>query len=406
MTFPACSHALKIRRAGSHHVGTLRWLAAEPFRLFFLSGTLLGIAGVVLWPFFYLQWLAFYPGISHARVMIEGFGGGFVLGFLGTAGPRILSAPKLTPLELMSLFALHFAAGTSHLLGMKRWGDALFIAALLLFATCLGWRMLFRAASSPPPAMLLAAIGLACGCVGALLWLLPASLESASLHRLAGLLLYHGFLLGPVMGVGSFLFPRLLGGGFGDPADAVERRRAWRRTTLIAIGLLASFAVEVWCHAITGVLLRATVFALALAGIAWRRPSNAAPAGTLANALRGWCLPLALAGIVAPALSYPRHTGLEHLFFVSGIGLLCLIVGSRVLFGHSGMLSGFAHRSWIARILVALVVIAAFTRMSVEIWPTLIVSHHIYAALLWAIASGMWLFWHARRFFKKDPDAD
>ena len=65
---------------------------AEPFRIFFPLATLFGLSGVSLWPLFFLGLHKFYPGPMHARLMIEGFLGGFVIGFLGTAGPRLLSA--------------------------------------------------------------------------------------------------------------------------------------------------------------------------------------------------------------------------------------------------------------------------------------------------------------------------
>ena len=65
-----------------------RW-ASEPFRLFFPLGILAAVAGVMMWPLLYAGHLGFYPGEAHARVMIEGFMGAFVLGFLGTAFPRL-----------------------------------------------------------------------------------------------------------------------------------------------------------------------------------------------------------------------------------------------------------------------------------------------------------------------------
>ena len=62
---------------------------AEPFRIFFPAGILIGMAGVALWPAYYFDRTAAYPSISHARLMIEGFMASFIIGFLGTAGPRI-----------------------------------------------------------------------------------------------------------------------------------------------------------------------------------------------------------------------------------------------------------------------------------------------------------------------------
>ena len=66
-----------------------RMVLEEPYRVFFPLGMLAGIWGVLMWPMFYAGWLKFYPGEAHTRMMIGGFMGAFVLGFLGTAFPRL-----------------------------------------------------------------------------------------------------------------------------------------------------------------------------------------------------------------------------------------------------------------------------------------------------------------------------
>lgn len=66
--------------------------------------------------------------------------------------------------------------------------------------------------------------------------------------------------------------------------------------------------------------------------------------GTLANALRIWCIPLAAAGLLAPVF-FIQRVALEHLLFIGGFGLVCLIAASRVIFGHSGAVEKFANRS-------------------------------------------------------------
>lgn len=384
----------------------LTWLGQEPFRVFFLSGILFSIAGVALWPLFYGGWLGFYPGVSHARIMIECFGGAFVFGFLGTAGPRILSAPRLTPWELAGLVLLHLGSGVGHLLALTVWGDRLFLALLAGFCATLGTRLIFFRRSPPPPPLLLAGTGLLCGLAGTVLWLNPASLTDAKVHQLAGLLLYQGFLLAPIMGVGVFLFPRLLGGDFGEPTPGSATRRALLQTLLATAALLASFCVEVWVDARAGLLLRAAAFGIALAQVRWRRAPNAPPPGTLASALRAWCLPLAFLGLLASAFDFARHVALDHLLFIGGFGLLCLIVASRVLFGHSGNLPGFARKSWIARSIVFLIVLAALTRASADFKASIQISHYKYAAWSWIIAALAWATWHARRFFQEDRSPD
>ena len=208
------------------------------------------------------------------------------------------------------------------------------------------------------------------------------------------------------MGVGVFLFPRLLGGDFGEVAPGSATRRALLQTLLAAVLLLSSFGIEVWVEQRAGQLLRAAAFVVALAQVRWRRAPASPPPGTLASALRAWCLPLALLGLIAPAFAYSRHVALDHLLFIGGFGLLCLIVASRVLFGHSGDLPGFARKSWIARGIVLLVVLAALTRASADFQASIQLSHYKYAAWSWIIAGLAWSLWHARRFFQKDPSPE
>ncbi len=401
MSFPACRHA---KRKPRNFVNPLIWLGSEPYRLFFLSAILFSIGGVALWPMFYHGQLMFYPGVSHARVMIEGFGGGFVVGFLGTAGPRMLTAPKLKPWELIPLFLLHLGSGICHLRGENIWGDRLFLALLVCFMLALAVRLIWFRRDLPPPPLLLAATGLLCGLAGTVMWLNPAWFAVNGIYRLASLLLYQGFLLGPVMGVGIFLFPRLLGNSFGEPAPGADSRRSWRHMIIAAVMMVASFGVEIWVQPAAGFILRTVAFVFAISHVRWILQPGAARIGTLANALRLACIPLALAGLIAPVFFFSRHVAVDHLLFIGGFGLVCLIAGSRVLFGHSGSVERFANRSWIARGIVFATVLAALTRVSADFLPRVTATHYEYAAWSWAAGAVLWTLWHSMRFFKKDLD--
>ena len=61
----------------------------EPFRVFFPLALIMGVLGVCLWPLYYGGCLSYYPMLTHARVMVECFVGGFALGFLTTALPKM-----------------------------------------------------------------------------------------------------------------------------------------------------------------------------------------------------------------------------------------------------------------------------------------------------------------------------
>src|SRR5436305_5997121 len=108
-------------------------LGEEPFRIFFPTGLLLGALGVSLWVLYYSGVAIPYPNVTHARLMIEGFMASFIFGFLGTAGPRLTSAPAFSFAELATIFTLDLLAAGTHLGGAHRAGDILFLLCLLMF---------------------------------------------------------------------------------------------------------------------------------------------------------------------------------------------------------------------------------------------------------------------------------
>lgn len=396
--FPACKHKKHKARGPRKH--GLRWLASEPYRVFFASGAMWSIIGVSLWPLFYAQMIGFYPNFVHARIMIEAFGGAFVVGFLGTAGPRMATAPKLTPPELLWLFVLHQACGISDLTLHLAWGDAFFVALLVSLMLCLVIRVIRFRKEAPPPQMLLALTGLACGIAGAAMQLSPATLMDPQRLRLANLLLYQGLLLPPVLGIGSFVFPRMLGGDFGDPKTAAQSRAKLVRSIITAFMIVMSFFYEAAGQIVLGYAVRATVAAVyLLIEVRWKTSQS----GSLTTGLF-WALIIGWLGIVLAPFHYAQHVSIEHLIYIGGFGMLMLIVGSRVLFGHSGDLEGFFVKSKWVRFLIFLGVLAATTRATPAWVPSTTVSHHIYAAWTWGLVSLFWLLWHRRRFMKRDEE--
>ena len=115
----------------------------EPFRIFFPAGLFIGLAGVALWPFFFLGLIETYPSISHARLMVQGFLTCFIFGFLGTAGPRVMSVRHFSRSEILRLLILLLASCILHLRAFHALADGLFALTLIAFAISLGRR--FRA---------------------------------------------------------------------------------------------------------------------------------------------------------------------------------------------------------------------------------------------------------------------
>lgn len=133
---------------------------------------------------------------------------------------------------------------------------------------CLIIRALRFRKEALPPQMLLALTGLGCGIAGAV----PMHTEmDLARFRLVGLLLYQALLLPPVIGIGLFVFPRMLGGDFGDPKTAAQSQAKLLRAIVAAVLLVGSFFIEAHGLVAVGYALRAIVaIGYLLIEVRWR----------------------------------------------------------------------------------------------------------------------------------------
>src|SRR4030095_10655264 len=193
--------------------------AGEPFRVFFPLGLILGSIGVALWPLFVWHTINFYPRDAHLRLMIEGLMGSFIIGFLGTAGPRLLGARPFAAIETYSLLALQLVSASLHLNQKRNLGDAVFLVTLILFLSFVARRARTRQ-DLPPPNFVLVVLGFVNAILGIILIFVARRVTNgAFFDQLGSLLLNEGFVLFPILGVGAFFFPKLLGGAKPEPAD-------------------------------------------------------------------------------------------------------------------------------------------------------------------------------------------
>ena len=184
-------------------------ICQEPFRIFFPAGALLGVLGVSLWVLYYLGVAIPYPNVAHARLMIEGLMASFIFGFLGTAGPRITSAPHFSLSEVGVIFTFDLLAAGAHAGDAHRIGDICFVICLLAFTRALVKRFQQRK-DSPPPNFVLVALGLVSGIIGATLVAWSEDAQYSRTYQFGSALLNECFVLLPVLGVAPFFIGRLL----------------------------------------------------------------------------------------------------------------------------------------------------------------------------------------------------
>lgn len=376
----------------------------EPYRVFFPLGVLAGIRGVLLWPMLYAGMLPFYPAEAHTRIMIGGFMGAFVAGFIGTAFPRLTGHQKWSAGEFLVLLGLWGIAMTSYSRNHVAAGDAAFSAMLLALLAAMAGRWIFGNRDTPPPGFVLAFAGIL-GAAVATAFLASNPAPSPVRWQWARLWLFQGFPLLPLMGIGPYVLPRFFGMESRHSFDDSPRPPAgwWRRAiAAIIAGLLviAGFALEVHGKAMAGQLLRAAVilvwFAIEVPGL-WRGKISSTPG----NAVR-WAIGGIAAGLACAAFWPLTRVGSLHLLFISGIGLVTLAVGARVVLGHAGRHDLLGGRILWLRWLTGLAILAATTRMSSDFLPAIRVSHHIYAAWTWMMVGGIWLVALARHLTRNE----
>jgi len=67
-------------------------------------------------------------------------------------------------------------------------------------------------------------------------------------------------------------------------------------------------------------------------------------------------------------------------------------VATRVVLGHSGQTHRLKTKIRPLTIAMGLIVLSLATRISADVFPQVMLTHHIYAAVIWIVAAGIWAF--------------
>jgi uncharacterized protein involved in response to NO len=368
---------------------SIQLFCEEPFRLFFPIGLILGIIGVSLWPLYYAGLVTTYPGTAHARLMIEGFMASFIIGFLGTAGPRITSTRHFSRVELITLLTLDLLSAGLHFGGSSRAGDVLFVFCLAFFLFVIGKRFV-RRKDSPPPNFALVGLGLLNGLAGALLLGLFENEAYSTQYRIGAALLGQGFVLLPILGVAPFLLPRLLDApGSDDLPESRTLPPGWMARAAFAatIGLIvdATFVAEAFDATAVATWVR---LGAVLVYLAVRMPRHGR--SFLGDSLRAGIVAVFI-GIGVEGLWPQYRIGALHIVFISGFSFVVLTVAIRVVFGHSGNAHLFQKRLPFFVVVAVLIFFAMLSRYVADLAPKARTVHLVAAAIAWLIAALIWM---------------
>jgi hypothetical protein len=349
---------------------------------------LLGVVGVSLWLLFYSGAGIAYPNIAHARLMVEGFMASFIFGFLGTAGPRITSAPHFSLSEIGIIFTLDLLAAGFHIGGADRVGDICFVVCLLLFTRALSKRFQQRK-DSPPPNFILVALGLVSGIAGATLVAYSETAQYSRTYQFGSALLNECFVLLPVLGVGPFFIARLLDLPMPDLPESRALPPRWKQQAAVAgfigVAIIASFWIDIVNLPRTGGWIRvAAITSFVAARLPFRRRTF------IADCLRTGILSILTGFIVIALLPIYRVGGL-HIVFITGFNFIAFTVAVRVVFGHSGNLYQLQKRLWFFIATSALLFVAMLSRFTADLALHARLAHLVAGAICWLLAALIWI---------------
>ncbi len=305
---------------------------SEPYKILFAIGALCSILGVGQWIFFYFGFITEYPIKAHSQLMILGFIFSFVSGFLMTAVPRMTGTHSASLIEKCVASILVFIFFTLCLLGYH---DLSFLASTSLFLFLISYfvrRKMKMKSRGLPSGFIFIPLGLGSGLIGSALIFMSSHGWISSLG-IGKLLLYEGFILNLIIGLGSRLIPMLTRkSGALSPVEVNELTHRLFLTEAILFN--GSFFLEEFVSREFGLLVRALVMSFVLyKNFRFFKPS-------LEKTKLGFSISAAV--LFFPVsyfliLLFPVYKAqIVHLLYISGIAALTLLVSVRVSLAHGG----------------------------------------------------------------------
>lgn len=341
-----------------------------PYRLFFPLGTLLLLLGALIWvPLIWNPGI--YPVTLHRYLMLNGFAGSFIGGFLMTAVPRFSETyhaknSEIIPFLLVTIAGIFFAYNESTQL--------VFIFSLLqpifIFRFILP-RMLKRK-KNPPPGFVFIFLGLILWVLSGILCIVVDEETFKNLH-------YEGAIACIILGVGSRLIPAIMG-----HQEILEKDTKSLPYILI---LLVLFAGSYFVPESFGNYLRAfTILCMGL--FFWKiykfpKIKTSLTWGVWSSGI------LIILSFMLKAFWSDGMIHASHAFFINGIVLLSLLIGTRVIVSHGPNLP-VLENSKVLYVTTGLLVFAAATRVSAFLMPEHYLSHLAYSSILLVLAVVIW----------------
>lgn len=365
----------------------LKSIINEPYRLFFPLGVLYLLMGALVWvPLIWNPGI--YPVLAHRFLMLNGFVGSFVGGFLMTAVPKFSRTESANPIEVSLYF---FITLTGLVFAIYDYEFATQIFSAMQAGTILSFllRRIFKRQVNPPYSFVFIFVGL-------VLWIFSAI--AGAFHDLEAFknLHYEGAIAAIILGVGSRLIPGILGH---VEIVSAQRTRYEKPISLLStvpvpfFFLIATFVGSYFLEENVGNYLRLLDVGI-VALYFWKlyQFPKIRTSLTWSIWISAWLIVLSF---LLKATWTEGMIHASHSFFINGIVLLSLLIATRVLQSH-GPQDNKLENLRLLYVVTALIVFSAATRLSAFLMPETYLRHLSYASILLCLAVCLWGFRYLR----------
>lgn len=359
----------------------------EPYRLFFPLGTFFLLWGALIW--LPLIWTGdHYPVLAHRYLMLNGFTGCFIGGFLMTAVPKFSQTDAAKPLEVL-LYLFVTLVGLIPAYVPKE--ECVFLISSLqpLLLLIFLFSRITKRKMNPPYSFAFIFVGLFLWFISGILSIFIDNESFKQLH-------YEGAITSIILGVGSRLIPGILG-----HVEIVQSQRTiYERPISIFqsipkyfLLLIVAFVASYFLSDLEGAGVRVSV--VTFIGLfywrLWKRP--------VVRSILSWCIWISSWLIVLSSvmkviwIDWGIHVG--HAFFINGIVLLSLLIATRVLQSHGPKLPELEDRKVLA-VITTIIILAGATRVSAYLLPEQYLSHLAYSSIILSMGIIIWGFTYLR----------
>ncbi len=376
-------------------------LKNRPYSFYFLFGAISAILGVLLWILSFNGTNLWENPIEMHKIMMFGlFMYSFISGFIFTALPSFTGGPKLSFYLLILNIIIKFSELSFFLFDSLK---ILILFLILDFLMMIGFIFVHfvKKKSNAPKSFWFVSLGPIYG----LLYFFPLLFDFDTTTYNHQIFLEYGFILNIILGVGLKVLPVLMGQNQNAFSFSIEKKKK------DLLSKIKDYSTEFYFFFLNLFVIIASFLneSLGLMGVAitlciifYNRFNFTKYPKSKSYVARGiwFALWFVVFGTILGAVPMLGIFG-RHFYFIAGLGLLTIMVGTRVSIAHGGHSITLESTLQGINLIILLCIVSAIFRFMPSVFE--IFNYEIMiqvAALIWILFISTWFFMFVKKIYQ------